>query len=536
MTEGDLIINGVTIGTSNLTNDKLSYTSNAGSAIAKAAAINLASDKTGVVATVNATSVYGSTTVMANSAAAVTGTVTINGVATSSYSLGVSGTTSVARKATVDAINAISGQTGVTATDNGDDYHGVSLTAADGRNITVAFTTLTAELTGVATAGTYAGTISLNSTSNAPISISSKVGGILANSGFVAGTFDAGVATTATRARDGTTTSALQALTGDALQINGITVGAAVVSDDLASYQTGTTTNAIATTKVSSAIATAAAINKISSLTGVTAKANANIIVGNGYTPAQDTSASASSISLNGVTISVSYSANSTRQNLADQINLAQGQTGVVATDNGVGLTYTAADGRSISIAASNGGSAATAAVIGLGNNVYANGYSTTYSAGSVGAVAPQVFVSTVSLTSQNQFTISSASSGNTKIEALGFTAGTFGGTPGMLSVDKLDTSTMSGAMVAITALDAAIKGVSLQQSKVGAYQNRLDSVINNLTESNQNMSASRSRILDTEYASETTNLAKSQIISQAATAMLAQANQQGQSVLALLK
>jgi len=73
-------------------------------------------------------------------------------------------------------------------------------------------------------------------------------------------------------------------------------------------------------------------------------------------------------------------------------------------------------------------------------------------------------------------------------------------------------------------------------QARAGAYQNRLESVVSILTESNQNMSASRSRILDTDYATETTNLARSQIISQAATAMLAQANQSAQSVLSLLK
>jgi flagellin len=77
---------------------------------------------------------------------------------------------------------------------------------------------------------------------------------------------------------------------------------------------------------------------------------------------------------------------------------------------------------------------------------------------------------------------------------------------------------------------------VSAIQAKAGAYQNRLDAVVSNLTESNQNMSASRSRILDTDYATETTSMAKSQIISQAATAMLAQANQSAQSVLSLLK
>jgi flagellin len=70
----------------------------------------------------------------------------------------------------------------------------------------------------------------------------------------------------------------------------------------------------------------------------------------------------------------------------------------------------------------------------------------------------------------------------------------------------------------------------------MGAYQNRLGASISNLESTSMNLSASRSRILDTDYAKETTNLAKSQIISQAATAMLAQANQSGQSVLALLQ
>jgi flagellin len=80
------------------------------------------------------------------------------------------------------------------------------------------------------------------------------------------------------------------------------------------------------------------------------------------------------------------------------------------------------------------------------------------------------------------------------------------------------------------------LKSVSLNQAKLGAFQNRLDAVVANLNEVNQNMSASRSRIQDTDYASETTSLAKSQIIQQAATAMLAQANQSAQGVLSLLK
>jgi flagellin len=118
----------------------------------------------------------------------------------------------------------------------------------------------------------------------------------------------------------------------------------------------------------------------------------------------------------------------------------------------------------------------------------------------------------------------------------LGFKTGTFGGVDNGVKVSKIDITSQAGAQVAITALDAALKSVFLNQPRLGAFQNRLDQVVSNLTTMNQNMSASRSRVQDADYATETTNLAKSKIISQAATAMLAQANQSSQSVLALLK
>jgi flagellin len=104
------------------------------------------------------------------------------------------------------------------------------------------------------------------------------------------------------------------------------------------------------------------------------------------------------------------------------------------------------------------------------------------------------------------------------------------------VKVSKIDITSQAGVQVAITVLDAALNSVSLNQARLGVFQNRLDQVVSNLTTMNQNMSASRSRVQDADYATETTNLAKSQIISQAATAMLAQANQSSQSVLALLK
>ena len=90
--------------------------------------------------------------------------------------------------------------------------------------------------------------------------------------------------------------------------------------------------------------------------------------------------------------------------------------------------------------------------------------------------------------------------------------------------------------MSAIKAIANAIEQVSQSRAQLGAYQNRLTATVNNLTNVVTNTEASKSRIVDTDYSKETTNLAKSQIIQQAATAMLAQANQQPQMVLSLLK
>jgi len=535
ISRGDLLINGVLVDQSIAEDDVLSSGSNSASAIAKAAAINKVSDLTGVVASVNETKVYGTTMTQT---AATTGTIKINGVETSKLAVAASASTSTVRGMVIDAINAISAQTGVIASDGGDDNHGVVLAAADGRNITTAFSTLTAAVTGVRSAATYVGTYSLTSVDGSDIKLSAQVGKNIANADLKEGTYKANTAQFVSGYRTPNAMSAgvapaPTALGGDDLIINGVTVGAAVSGDDTATFETATSA-----TKVSSSIATAAAINRVKDLTGVTAKANANVLVGTGFSVGvtAGTSSATTSIFLNGVTISANVNSDTTRADLVNLINLKVGQTGVVASDNGDGLTLVAEDGRTISLGVDNGGSAGTAAGVGAAvgmatvNGVAALASTSASSAGSI------AFVASVTLQSDKVFKVQSGSSGNSDFGTLGFVQGTYGGSSDMLNVEHLDVSTQSGAMVAISAIDSAINQVSMQQSRAGAYQNRLDAVVNNLTESNHNMSASRSRILDTDYAQETTNLAKSQIISQAATAMLAQANQAGQSVLALLK
>tara|TARA_B100001093_G_scaffold464415_1_gene481294 strand:- start:363 stop:638 length:276 start_codon:yes stop_codon:yes gene_type:complete len=90
--------------------------------------------------------------------------------------------------------------------------------------------------------------------------------------------------------------------------------------------------------------------------------------------------------------------------------------------------------------------------------------------------------------------------------------------------------------MAAITAIDNAIKMVNIQRSKLGAVSNRLSHIVNNLSNISSNLSAAQGSIEDADFAKETTNLAKNQILQQASTAMLAQAKPSKQNVLSLLQ
>jgi len=113
--------------------------------------------------------------------------------------------------------------------------------------------------------------------------------------------------------------------------------------------------------------------------------------------------------------------------------------------------------------------------------------------------------------------------------EALGLAAAQTG-------IDNIDVGTASGANKALVMLDGAISAVDTMRGDLGAIQNRFDSTIANLQSSSENLTSSRSRIQDADFASETANLSRSQILQQAGTAMVAQANQLPQGVLALLR
>lgn len=292
------------------------------------------------------------------------------------------------------------------------------------------------------------------------------------------------------------------------LTINGYAVGATVSDGVSSSSATG------------SAIAIANAINGITGQTGVTATVAATTVAGT--TVAGAVAVAAGDITINGVKLgaiaapSVATGPERGAQTAA-AVNAVSSQTGVTATfDSTTGaVALSAADGRNITIAFTG---AATAASTGLG---------------AAGTTVSKVTLTSTSASGITVAANTAAGKTGSGFTAVGYTAATATAGAG---VSSIDLTTLSGSQAALSTLDSAINTVTNSRASMGAYQNRLAAAITNLSTTTMNLQASRSRILDTDYAQETTNLAKTQIIQQAATAMLAQANQSSQSVLALLK
>ena len=105
-----------------------------------------------------------------------------------------------------------------------------------------------------------------------------------------------------------------------------------------------------------------------------------------------------------------------------------------------------------------------------------------------------------------------------------------------LTSVEASGILTPEAAQNTILVIDSALSSIDSTRGELGAFQNRFTSVINNAQTTSENLSASRSRIMDADFALETANLSRAQILQQAGTAMVAQANQMPQSVLSLLK
>lgn len=545
LSTGDLIINGVTVGTSSGADDTSSAFDKSASAIAKVAAINEKSEETGVIAEVLVNELQG---VSNGGYATQSGTFEINGVnITAATDANLDD--DINRESIVAAINAVSGLTGVEATNTNNDSTGVRLTAEDGRNITLnmdgaGFDASDLGIGSNATDGagnfTSAGGFVLSSINNESITIDGD-NDLTANAGLNRGTYEANIAgvtslpsTSSLTAAGGAAATANTLVSGD-LVINGVTIPASTTQDDIYSFSGSSATSAVAvdTSWVSaSAISKAAAINKASDQTGVDARALENTVVGFDQGLPGGTAAIAGGvITVNGVAVTISTldttaaatddtNAEQNRLTAVNAINSIAGQTGVVAIDTGSateGIRLVAEDGRNVAVELSDPN-------LRLATGI--NGHGT--------ATEPAVFVGAVELSAAKEFELRTTT-GNIETNA-GLRVGFYGGATDGQFLEDIDISTVEGALEALAAVDNAVDTVNFQRADLGAYMNRFESTIQNLQISNENLSASNSRIRDADYAQETAELSRTNILQQAGISVLSQANSQPEQVLSLLQ
>ena len=320
----------------------------------------------------------------------------------------------------------------------------------------------------------------------------------------------------------------------------------------------------------------AEAINKVSSKTGVVASVDdtgavaltsltgkdidirvtntvvytaANLLSDTGLTGAESTDAAdvglqvgtitgptagaytADSMRINGVSVGAIADGGSVPgqgANVAAAINKISGQTGVTATADSLSgaITLTAADGRNIIL---------EDGVSGDGDVVTLTGIDITASPNSATA-GEGVYSGSVTLNSSNPNGIV-VGGANDKYAGLHAYEGQVAATQESTNtLTAVDIGTADGATAALAIIDNALSAVSTARSAMGAYQNRFMSVVSNLQSTSENLTASRSRIQDADFASETAAMTRGQILQQAGTAILAQANSLPNNVLSLLK
>ena len=288
----------------------------------------------------------------------------------------------------------------------------------------------------------------------------------------------------------------------------------------------------------SDAKAVAAAVNADSSSTGVTATAVTKARISLAAVPV-----SAVTMTINGggtaTAISASVVSNNDLTALKDAINAVGGTTQVTATFDGTDkskLILTEADGDDILL--QNFGNGATTNLSVEAGNYDGTSWETAVNvAGHATPLNDAIVNGVVRMESSQSFTVSDQEAGTSDLSAVtGYFGTSGGGTASLSATSSISLGTLAGAQSAISVLDGAIARVNEIRSDLGAISNRLDHTINNLSNVVVNTEASQSRIEDADFAAETSNLTKSQILSQAATAMLAQANASKQSVLSLLQ
>ncbi len=555
--DGDLVINGYEIRGTRASDDPYSTTDHAASAIALAAAINDYAEKTGVRAVVNQAEVSFGITAGTDDLEA--GDLVINGVNVGAVTASVSAVT-VAQNL-VKAINAVSDSTGVmaeyAATGNTTAPYKITLKSIDGRNIEIEATLGAGEDVFTTDSGlsnvynldngdnfVIRGSVTLRSQKDIVIS---GPGPNIA--GFAEGTYEADTAFTNTEF----TSSTFGIDNGDiTIKVGdvGYTLTSTSTSDAYWNIDEDSSTSEVFLTAAYttssgdssdawSAVAIARKINNTEGLKDVV-KATAYTKVDLGRVNAVDASSSDAIIfEVNGVTVKIEadIEADDSTGVLVGAINNAIQQAvssgtyrlaGIRAymeeqSDGTSHLIIEAKYGQNIRLkfngTASDGSTSLDTNNVDLFTH---DGVDTTDS-----SVGYYYFKGTVALESLTGAPISIEGKDAT---VGGFDEADFG------TVQSIDISTKAGAQKAIDIIDEALQQISDIRSQFGAVMNRLESTVSNLANVSENLSAARSRILDADFAAETAELTRAQILQQAGTAMLAQANMLPQAALSLLQ
>ncbi|MDX2369219.1 MAG: flagellin [Colwellia sp.] len=276
---------------------------------------------------------------------------------------------------------------------------------------------------------------------------------------------------------------------------------------------------AVPTTAGISASSLADTINASTSETGITADAKSQVQL-TGLT-----AAGALSFKLNGSVIAANPDSTSDYASIASAVNEKSGSTGVSATLTESGtLVLTDESGDDIKI--DDFTSSGDIVVTGLNYDSSSVG-STPITLAGAGATNSTVVAGTLRLNSTESFAVTSGDA------TLG--ADTAVNVSTNVNVDSVDLGTQASAQSSIDVIDSAISQIDAQRASLGAIQNRFSHTISNLANIQENVSASRGRIQDTDFAVETANMTKNQILQQAGTTILAQANQIPQAAISLL-
>ena len=299
---------------------------------------------------------------------------------------------------------------------------------------------------------------------------------------------------------------------------NATTSGAVSINGPLGTASVTTVLNA-------SAKSTADQINAQVSTTGVKATARSDVSLT--FAAAGAYTITLQSDNTSAQTIAFSLSAAGTADGLSaavSAINDQSSKTGVTAALNSTGTTVilTNASGNDITVGDTTITNAGNVSYQKLDAAGTASGAAVVLTADATAATATSAGY--ITLDSEKSFAVTSASTAITTSSST------------LKKVSDLDITTFAKATDALKTVDSAIAFISGSRASLGALQSRFETAISNLQVTSENLQASRSRILDADFAQETANLSRAQILQQAGTAMVAQANQLPQGVLALLR